>query len=158
MNSEAGKGTTFELLLPLSESLAAAYQTKPTSKDSLVNGVLLVIDDEVAVREAVSDILGMEKISVLTAANGSEGIAIYKEKGNSIDLVLLDLSMPGISGQDTFVALQNIDANVRILLSSGYSETNATRGFESPSLVGFLQKPYGLDTFVNLTQKNLRKK
>jgi two-component system, cell cycle sensor histidine kinase and response regulator CckA len=155
VNSETGKGTTFELLLPLSESLAAAYQVKSTNNNSLVKGVVLVIDDEAAVREAVSDILEMEEIGVLTAANGNEGIAIYKEKGDSIDLVLLDLSMPGISGQDTFAALQKIDENVRILLSSGYSETNAIRGFNSPSLVGFLQKPYRLDVFIKLIQKNL---
>ncbi len=67
-------------------------------------------------------------------------------------------NLPGLSGQDTFIALQEMDENVRILLSSGYSEMNATRGFESPPLVGFVQKPYGLDVFVNKVQKCLQKK
>ena len=118
-------------------------------------GLVLVIDDERAVREAVADILEMEGINVLAAANGDEGIALYQKHHEQIDLVLLDLSMPGKSGHETFLELEAFDSNVRIMLSSGYSESDAIRGFASPPLVGFLQKPYRLDTFMQRLNKFL---
>lgn len=158
VNSEAGKGTTFELIFPISEKSPVTAVSEISDENSATSGIVLVIDDEAAVREAVSDILELEEIEVLTAENGQKGLAIYQENADSIDLVLLDLSMPGLSGQDTFSKLQKLDPNVRILLSSGYSETNATRGFDSPPLVGFVQKPYRLDVFIKLIKKHLRKK
>ena len=154
--SQPGEGTFFELLFPVSDETAVSAATVSAANGVAVSGTVLVIDDEVAVREAVTDILKMENMGVLTAANGDAGIALYKDRANEIDLVLLDLSMPGKSGQDTFKELQQYDPNVRILLSSGYSEADATRGFASPPLVGFLQKPYRLDTFVQRLQKHLR--
>jgi CheY-like chemotaxis protein len=99
--------------------------------------------------------LELEGIGALTAANGDEGIALYQAHASEIELVLLDLSMPGKSGRDTFAALQEFDPDVNIMLSSGYSEADATQGLASPPLVGFLQKPYRLDTFVQRLQKFL---
>ncbi|MFZ1396327.1 MAG: PAS domain S-box protein [Candidatus Promineifilaceae bacterium] len=148
VESEPGGGTAFELLFPISETAAELSPEEPVKMEKHTKGLILVIDDEKAVREAVSDILEMEGIDVLTAANGDEGILLYKENHQEINLILLDLSMPGKSGQETFAELQGFDPNVRIMLSSGYSEADATRGFVSPPLVGFLQKPYRLDTFV----------
>lgn len=148
-------GTTFELLFPVSEAAAVLQHEEPMALETAVSSVVLVIDDEPSVREAVTDILEMEGIGALTAANGDEGIAQYKAQAHTIDLVLLDLSMPGKSGQETFLELQKFDPNVRIMLSSGYSEADATRGFSSPPLVGFLQKPYRLDAFVQVIRRAL---
>lgn len=156
--STVGQGTTFELLFPVSEETTLFTQPKSTDKDTAVNGTILVIDDEESVREAVSDILQMEGYTVFTAANGDEGISIYRTEGKAIDLILLDLSMPGKSGRKTFAELQQLDSSVRIVLSSGYSEASATQGFTSPPLIGFLQKPYRLDTLVQKTKKYLHKK
>ncbi|MBK8903044.1 MAG: PAS domain S-box protein [Anaerolineaceae bacterium] len=156
VTSQPDVGTTFELLFPVSSAAVEAPHTpQAPAANTAVSGLVLVIDDEAAVREAVSDILEMEGINVLAAANGDAGIALYQEQAEAIDLVLLDLSMPGKSGHETFEALKEIDPNVRILLSSGYSEADATRGFTSPPLVGFLQKPYRLDSFVQRLKKHL---
>lgn len=153
--SQPGQGTVFELLFPVSAATAVTLPVELAAAETAVSGLVLVIDDEAPVREAVTDILEMEGIDVLTAANGDEGIALYQAQAKVIDLILLDLSMPGKSGHDTFEALKQLNPNVRILLSSGYSEADATRGFTSPPLVGFLQKPYRLDTFVQLLKKQL---
>lgn len=153
--SAPNEGTVFELLFPVSSATVEAPTVKPTEVETAVSGLVLVIDDEAAVREAVSDILELEGINVLTAANGDAGIALYQAQAEAINLVLLDLSMPGKSGHDTFEALKQLDPNVRIMLSSGYSEADATRGFTSPPLVGFLQKPYRLDTFLQRLKKHL---
>ncbi|WP_420628317.1 ATP-binding protein [Candidatus Leptofilum sp.] len=149
VKSAPGQGTTFELLFPIAANIAEIPPEEPEQVSMNGKGLVLVIDDERAVREAVTDILEIEEIGVLTAANGDEGIHLYKAHSDEIDLILLDLSMPGKSGQETFEELKAVDPNVRILLSSGYSEDLATRGFASPPLVGFLQKPYRLDTFVS---------
>jgi CheY-like chemotaxis protein len=159
VSSEVGKGTVFEVVLPVSTETETAVSTflEPPVAKTAVRGLVLIIDDERAVREAVSDILELEGINVLTAANGDEGIAVYKERAGDIDLVLLDLSMPGKSGREIFIELQEFDPQVRIMLSSGYSEADATRGFAPPAMVGFLQKPYRIDTFIQRLQKHLKK-
>ncbi|MCA9919445.1 MAG: PAS domain S-box protein [Anaerolineales bacterium] len=149
VESNLGKGTRFELLFPASKAAAEQIVEELEMVQERKQALVLVIDDEHAVREAVVDILAMEGIEALTAANGNEGILVYQERQADIDLVLLDLSMPGKSGRETFEELQAIDPDVRIMLSSGYSEADATRGFSSPPLVGFLQKPYRLDMFVH---------
>ncbi len=153
--SELSKGTQFELLLPVSAETAVPASPKPIVENATSTGLILVIDDEAPVREAIYDILEMEGIAVITAANGEEGIALYKAHTAEIDLVLLDLSMPGKSGRETFIELQQLDPNVRILLSSGYSEADATQGFTSPPLVGFLQKPYRLEFFIQQVKNHL---
>jgi DNA-binding NtrC family response regulator len=157
VSSQLGVGTTLEILLPVSLKIESArpYQPETIEGETAVTGLVLVIDDERAVREAVADILELEGIGALTAANGDEGIALYQAHASEIELVLLDLSMPGKSGRDTFAALQEFDPDVNIMLSSGYSEADATQGLASPPLVGFLQKPYRLDTFVQRLQKFL---
>ena len=155
VTSEPDEGTIFELLFPVSAATAEVRMPELVVAETAVSGLVLVIDDEAPVREAVTDILEMEGINVVTAANGDAGIAVYRAQPDAIDLVLLDLSMPGKSGHETFEALQAIDPNVRILLSSGYSEADATRGFSSPPLVGFVQKPYRLDSFVQVVKKFL---
>lgn len=155
VRSQPDEGTVFELLFPVSSATVELHQSEPVKSGTAVTGLVLVIDDEAPVREAITDILEMEGIDVVTAANGDEGIALYQAQADAIDLVLLDLSMPGKSGHETFDALQTIDPNVRILLSSGYSEADATRGFAAPPLVGFVQKPYRLDSFVQLVKKFL---
>ena len=67
------------------------------------NKMILVIDDEEAVREAVTDILDLEGLLVITAANGESGVALYQSRQEEVALVILDLSMPGLSGQETLV-------------------------------------------------------
>lgn len=155
VTSQPEAGTAFELLFPVSSATAEGQKLEPAVVKTAVTGLVLVIDDEAPVREAVTDILEMEGINVLAAANGDAGIALYQAHAEAIHLVLLDLSMPGKSGRETFEALQEMDPNVRILLSSGYSEADATRGFAAPPLVGFVQKPYRLDSFVQLVKKFL---
>lgn len=102
---------------------------------------ILVIDDEPAVREAVTDILELENCRVLTAKSGEEGLDLYREE-EEIHLVILDLSMPQMGGEETLHRLQKMDPNVVVLLSSGYSENELSNRFDKYNVAGFLQKPY----------------
>jgi len=117
--------------------------------------MVLVIDDDEFVREAITDILEHAAIPALTAVSGEEGIELYRQWMGEIDLVLLDMSMPGLDGAETFDQLYQIDPNVRVLLSSGYTEKEINRSFPQNSLLGFLQKPYDLEGLVSTIHRHL---
>ncbi|MGB1250039.1 MAG: response regulator [Candidatus Promineifilaceae bacterium] len=148
--SELGQGTLFRLLLP-----AANCDVKPvmpvsaeTQLSPSISKKVLIIDDEPAVTEVVQDILEAEGIPAMIAHGGAEGIDLYRTQQASIALVLLDLSMPGLNGEDVFNAIHKINPNVRVILSSGYSQLEATRHFIGRDLAGFIQKPYDYETLL----------
>jgi DNA-binding NtrC family response regulator len=157
VESEVGKGTTFTLYFPVS---AAHQPTTPTITDReqspvATQGLVLVIDDEEPVREAVMDILEIQGIMVITARDGRAGLTLYRERQADVGLVLLDLSMPGLSGEETFHELRRINPSVSIILSSGYQQSEVTRRFAGQGLVGFLQKPYDVDTLIREVGRHL---
>ncbi len=156
VSSEPGQGSTFKLLFPASAAAAALpTAVNATSESETAVGLVLVIDDELPVREAVIDILDLENIGVITAAGGVEGIALYRERMAEIDLVLLDLSMPGMNGEETFRKLRQIDPHVRVILSSGYNQIEATRQFTGKGLAAFVQKPYTVATLVAAVKQHM---
>lgn len=120
------------------------------------NKVVLVIDDEEAVREAVTDILDLEGHKVITAENGEEGVALYRKRQDDVVLIILDLSMPGLSGQETLSHLQEINPNAKVLLSSGFSETEVADRFTNFGVAGFLQKPYNALGLIKTVQEYLQ--
>jgi DNA-binding NtrC family response regulator len=150
-----GQGTTFKLLFPVAQSEQLPEEDKPEIQPIPKKGVVLVIDDEAAVREAVNDILSDLGLEVIAAPNGESGLALFQERREEIELVLLDLSMPGLSGEDTFRALREIAPNIRVILSSGYNEAEATRRFVGKGLAGFLQKPYDINALISKVQHYL---
>ncbi len=158
VSSKVGVGTTIELLLPVCKGQCTeVIDVRPPNRNATR---VLVIDDEEMVREAVTDILSMENIEVLTAENGARGIETYQRHAGDIGLVLLDLSMPGMSGEETFRRLRRVDDNVRVLFSSGYSADempmlDLANGAWEKGLVGFLQKPYSLKTLVDTVKQHL---
>ncbi|MCB8942308.1 MAG: response regulator [Ardenticatenaceae bacterium] len=115
--------------------------------------LVLVIDDEAPVREAVEDVLMMLGMGVMTAENGRLGIAHYQENMADIDLVLLDLSMPGISGKETLAELRQLNPEVIVILSSGYSSQDYVP--EMDARTDFLQKPYDIDELIAKIRKHL---
>ncbi|MFW6097263.1 MAG: hybrid sensor histidine kinase/response regulator, partial [Chloroflexota bacterium] len=166
-------GATFEILFPAQaiptrdahtdgrahESSQADPQGQTTPADG--NGathesLVLVIDDETHVREAVTDILLLEDIPVMAAEDGYQGIDLYRQHRTDVELVLLDLSMPGMDGEETYRRLRQIDPQVRVLLSSGYSASDIAKHFEAEGAVGFLQKPYSVTTLVDEVRRHLK--
>jgi CheY-like chemotaxis protein len=144
VKSKPGQGTVFKLLFPVSNDQPAAAPREGAEDAALQqrHPLVLAIDDEEPVREAVSDILEMEGLAVITAANGRAGIALFEERSDEIDLVLLDLSMPGLSGQETFQRLREIDPSIMVVISSGYDRQDVRHQFEEHEVTGFVQKPY----------------
>ncbi len=103
---------------------------------------LLLIDDEDVIREMVTEILEHRGFDVVAACDGEHGLELFGERGEGIDVVLLDLSMPGLSGQDTFARLLEKRPDVPVILSSGYDHEEAMGRFEGQAPAGFIQKPY----------------
>ena len=109
---------------------------------------MLVVDDEEIVRNSASRMIEHAGFTVLTASDGEDAISLYRENQKKIVCVLLDLTMPKMNGEETFRELRRISPDVRVILSSGYSEEAATASFSPLGLAGFIQKPYQLDTMV----------
>ncbi|MEZ4658916.1 MAG: response regulator [Caldilineaceae bacterium] len=130
-----------------------------TQTDTPTPASVLVIDDELAIREAIEDILDLIDVSVIAAANGKEGIELFTHWQGKINMILLDMQMPVMSGEETYRHLRDLDASIPIVLSSGYGETEARDLWESGSLstgnVFFLRKPYTVDALLDLVQKQI---
>jgi two-component system cell cycle sensor histidine kinase/response regulator CckA len=141
VESEPGRGTSFRLLFAPSAA-AASREAETAGQGGAERLTLLLIDDEEVVRDMVAEVLAHEGVDVLCAEDGARGIAVFRERGAEIDVVLLDLSMPGLSGEETFRRLCEIDPDVCVILSSGYDHVEATRRFGGRAPAGFIQKPY----------------
>ncbi len=139
--SQPGQGTTFKVLFPASER-RVSDQTPGISVSLAGTGTVLVVDDEEVVRQTAKHTLERYGYSTVTAEDGSRAIDLYKNHAGGIVLVLLDLTMPGLSGEEALRQLRRIDAKVRVLLSSGYNEVEAVQRFAGKGLAGFIQKPY----------------
>jgi two-component system cell cycle sensor histidine kinase/response regulator CckA len=149
VRSRPGSGTTFKVLLP-AVAAAEGASSPIRSPDLAGTGTILVIDDEEMVRHAARHMLERYGYRVATATDGAEAIRIFRQRPEEYTAVLLDLTMPVMSGEETLQQLQGIAPDVRVLLSSGYSETEALRHFAGKGLAGFIQKPY---TAVGLAKK-----
>lgn len=158
IDSQPGQGTTFQVYFPASQTNGAAQkadQTDYTAQPLKQAGVVLVIDDEKAVREAVVDILAFEGLEAITAVNGETGIALYREREAEVLLVLLDLSMPGLNGIETLKQLKQINPQVKVLLSSGYSREELNQQINTTDIAGFLQKPYSTHHLTRIIRSQL---
>jgi two-component system, cell cycle sensor histidine kinase and response regulator CckA len=105
-------------------------------------GRILLIDDEDVVRRTGARLLESLGYEVVTASNGREGVELFSSQHRDLDLVLLDMIMPEMDGSDAFVAMQQIDAEVPIVVCSGYAADEVVRNLQEHGLAGFLAKPY----------------
>jgi signal transduction histidine kinase/ActR/RegA family two-component response regulator len=141
--SVAGHGTTFKLFFPASVQPHEIIRIKESVLwDLRGTGKILVIDDEAMVRQTARASLEWMGYTVETAESGEEGLRLFEASSNTITAVLLDLTMPGLSGQETFRRLKLINSDVPIVLSSGFNEVEVARHFVGKGLAGFIQKPY----------------
>ena len=136
-----------EDILQAEGTAVAAIQTAVLT--AAAGQCILVIDDEAPVREAVTDIMALHGIEVRTAVNGQEGVDLFARYQEEIQLVLLDMSMPGINGLDTLTKLRQLNPDLPIILSSGYSQQQVAHEVKVNGRTGFLPKPYDVNTLVN---------
>ena len=135
------RGTTFNVYLPATEKTIVKEKVDTIQ---ILTGAetILLVDDEKIGREVTGELLESMGYVIYEAGSGQEAIAIYMEKKNEIDLVILDMIMPGISGGETFERLREINPEIRVLLSSGYSLEGQAQQIMDRGCRGFLQKPF----------------
>ena len=157
-----GSGTQIRLLFPISATSPEAAttrveeeatETEQPERQAVVTETtmsepqraILVIDDEEALLKVVQTVLQAAGFHVLTAPDGPRGLGLFMQAPENIAAVILDLSMPGMSGEQVLQELHRIRPSTPVILTSGYSEQEATNGIAPTELAGFIKKPYRLD-------------
>jgi PAS domain S-box-containing protein len=155
VNTAEGKGSTFRILLPQlshADRIQRPPAIEPGSGDESKRATVLVIDDEEMVAEAARDLLELEHFSVITELSPQKGIETYRLHQIEIGAVIVDWMMPEMTGGDVAAALYAINPNVKIIISSGYSEQEVKSKIDASKVAGFLQKPYSQKTLLAILQ------
>jgi PAS domain S-box-containing protein len=152
VNSALGRGTTFKVLFPVHVFDQIKAVPEPQREPAKHRGTILFVDDEEVVRRVGKSALERGGFTVRLASNGQEAIDLFRTMSSSTSLVVLDMTMPVMSGQEVFGRLREVRADVPIVVSSGYNEVEVIRRFTAGNIAGFIQKPYTLTQLVNKVQ------
>lgn len=142
--SEPGKGTTFKAIFPAVDKEPRPLASQEIKKDFAGEGLVLIVDDDEGVRNVGKRQLAKLGFDTLTAAGGAEALKIYAQRHAEICLVMLDLTMPGMDGVETFREMRRTNPAAKVILASGYNEQESINRFTGKGLAGFVQKPYRL--------------
>ncbi|MFA6566997.1 MAG: ATP-binding protein [Victivallales bacterium] len=149
VESAPGAGTVFRVVFPLSDEVSENIRESPNVIPPKIGaGTVLLVEDEDAVRLVCKRMLERGGFKVLPAENGRRGIELFRLHENEIGCVILDYSMPDMTGEEVFLVLKKINPDVRVLLSSGYSDLAFDR-LTGMGVTGFLDKPYEYSTLID---------
>jgi len=158
LTSQPGEGTTFEVLLPCSgqPSNQDSISQAPSSAEqaSGAAGTVLMVEDEEVLRLSVSKMLRKKGFSVVEAADGYSALDLFRARKNSIDVILLDMTIPGASSREVVLEAGKIRPDIRIVLTSAYSRSMAP-SLDVPQIKGFVRKPFQIDELVQLLRATL---
>ncbi len=159
VDSEVGRGTVVRMLLPLAceqpgdEPLPLSEETAPLQTGQ---GNVLVVDDEKMVRTFASQALRGLGYRAETCIDGQDAVEHFQQHHPEIDLVLLDMIMPRLSGEETFRRLQQIDPSVRVIIMSGYSRNETIEQVLAEGALDFLPKPFALEDLSRIVGESIR--
>jgi len=157
VESEVSQGTTVEVLFPMTDKMIHLDPVPEIELSRLsVKATVLVIDDEEVVRAAIPRLLEPFEMSVLTAATGRAGIEIFEANKQCIDLIILDLTMPEMSGAEVFRKIKSIKKETRIIISSGYAEKDVRKEIHTEEPIEYIQKPYKVEELIRKITKTLK--
>jgi len=156
VESEKGRGAIFSIYLPASEkSIQKTLEIPERIMEGNEN--ILLVDDEALVINVGVQLLKKLGYTVLEAQSGREAIKIFMEGNHAIDMVILDMVMPDMSGGEVYDRIKRIDSNVKVLLSSGYSIDGQAAEILKRGCEGFIQKPYSMEDFSKKIREVLNK-
>jgi CheY-like chemotaxis protein len=155
--SAPGRGSRFYIQLPCIGQPAGSTRVLaaiPSSREpGIVAGTVLVVEDEEVLRRAVSKMLRKERFSVLEAGDGTTGANLFRTNESTIDAVLLDLTLPGMSGREVLNELRRIRPDVKVILTTAYSQENALSAIGEHRPWSYVRKPYQFSDLLNLLRK-----
>ena len=159
VESELGKGTTFQILLP-SEGNAAllTLDTIAGNEQALYRSpvaTVLLVEDEAPLRLAVKKTLGMAGLTVLEAADGAAAVELLHSKASRIDLLILDITLPGSSSHEVLREAVESWPRIKVILTSAYSEEIARASLTASQVCGFVRKPFQLSTLLSALRNAL---
>jgi len=141
--SEKGEGTTFNIYLPASEK-EVIEDKMPSREFAKGEGTILLVDDEEMITDVGEQLLEKLGYRALVAGSGKEAIDVYEKNKADIDMVILDMIMPVMSGGETYDRFKEINPDIKILLSSGYSIDGQAQEILDRGCNGFIQKPFSM--------------
>lgn len=164
--SRVGQGTTFKIFLPAHSESGPAQQeiqdlspkqisSRPGDKDA-AQPTILIIDDEESIREITADILESKNYNTLCARTGEQGLELLKSN-KTIDLVLMDLNMPGMGGKKTLEKIKEIFPDLKVIVISGYSDHRIAQNPQEFGAIDFLKKPFKLNELITCVELQLKK-
>jgi PAS domain S-box-containing protein len=152
--SELNKGTAFHILLPVAGAAGSATAGPiAVPEDSAIpysKATVLVVEDEGPLRQAVAKMLGNAGFRVLEAGDGTAAIELLRAKGNEIDVILLDMTIPGASSHEVLTTSVQVRPNISVILTSAYSEEMAKDHLGRSQVRGFIRKPFQFESIVKL--------
>ena len=155
VSTMVGIGTTFTVLFPLSEAKApSSARIEPAIRRG--QGFILLADDEDLVLRFATAALTRHGYKVRTARQGEQALDAFRKDHEQIDAVVLDLMMPGMSGEDALNGIRKVDASVPVIVSSGYNEREVVRRLTAQKINGFLQKPYTASQLLLKVEETLK--
>jgi PAS domain S-box-containing protein len=157
--STPSQGTTFQILLPCADELAhadfSADAHAPAEQIAGAPKTVLLVEDENTLRLSVSKMLRKKGFSVIEAADGSTAINLIRARREEIDVILLDMTIPGSSSSDVIAEATRIRPEIKIILTTAYSRETATPTMNAPQLAGFIRKPFQLGDLVQLLRDTI---
>ncbi|HOE10973.1 MAG TPA: response regulator [bacterium] len=150
--SEPGLGTTFRIYFSAAPGMVEEVEMETIRDIRGGNETILLVDDEELIRDLGQSILERMGYTVLLASDGNEGLRVYHRERKRIDLTILDLSMPYLSGQEVLEQILAVDPNARIIISSGYSENGYVHPPSKSGMVEYIAKPYRPDELAKVVR------
>jgi PAS domain S-box-containing protein len=147
VQSVPDQGTTFTVLLPCTEPepVSESQQTARRRQRFHGTGAVLLVDDDETVRSVAQHMLERSGFTVMTACDGREGVSMFEANRDVISLVLLDLTMPALGGEEAFRAMRSMRPDIRVVLMSGHSSHELAARYGGEGMAGFIQKPFRLE-------------
>ncbi|HSG52211.1 MAG TPA: response regulator, partial [Rheinheimera sp.] len=158
LESELGVGTEFILYLPIADqnyTKIFSAETNPISTGQANAKKILVVDDEVQLREIYFDLLTSSGYEIVLAENGKDAIEKYRDQYTTFDLIILDLAMPVMDGSDAYDVIKQINPNAKVIVSSGYNSHESLNSIKTKGINDVIEKPFTLSELVTIVKKVL---